>query len=229
LRPEAALPLDPSDTLLQELADADKAFQSSAPSEVIAWAVERFAGDVAMACSFEDLVLVDLALQQKSDIEVIFLDTGSHFPETLDFAHRFTERRHVNLTTTTPGPEADAWPCGTERCCELRKVAPLQRALAGRSAWLTALKRVDGPSRAGIPVVSWDDKFGLVKCNPLATWTDDDIEFYLREHGLEEHPLWAKGYASIGCAPVTQPVAPGQPRRAGRWTGSDKEECGLHA
>ena len=218
----------PSDTLLEELADADRALQSAAPSEVIAWALERFDGDVAMACSFEDLVLVDLALIQKPDLEVIFLDTGSHFSETLDFAHRFTEQRRVNLTTTTPGPDAEGWPCGSARCCELRKVAPLARALEGRAAWLTALKRVDGPSRSDIPVVGWDERFGLVKCNPLASWTDDDVEFYVRDRGLEEHPLWAKGYASIGCEPVTKPVAPGASRRSGRWSESDKEECGLH-
>lgn len=216
------------DTLLEELADADRALEHASPSEVIAWALQRFEGNVAMACSFEDLVLLDLALALHPHLEVIFLDTGSHFEETLEFAHRTSEARGVNLTTTTPGPEAEAWPCGTERCCELRKVVPLHRALEGRGAWLTALKRVDGPSRASIPVVSWDAKFGLVKCNPLATWTEDDVEYYAREHGLEEHPLRAKGYASIGCAPVTRPVAPGESRRAGRWAGTDKEECGLH-
>jgi phosphoadenosine phosphosulfate reductase len=218
----------PSDTLLQELAEADKALQSASPGEVIAWALERFDGNVAMACSFEDLALADLALSQQPDLEVIFLDTGAHFQETIDFAHRFSEQRHLNLTTTTPGPEAAAWPCGTERCCELRKVAPLALALEGRDAWLTALKRVDGPTRGGIPVVGWDERFSLVKCNPLATWTDDDVEYYVREHGLEEHPLWSQGYASIGCAPVTKPVAAGESRRSGRWSGTDKEECGLH-
>ncbi len=217
-----------SDTLREELADADRDLANSAPSEVVAWAVRRFDGNVAMACSFEDLVLLDLALAAQPDLEVIFLDTGFHFPETLEFVREVCAARAVNLTTTTPGPEAEAWPCGTARCCELRKVAPLERALVGRDAWLTALKRVDGPSRASIPVVSWDERFGLVKCNPLATWTDDDVEWYLREHGLPSHPLWAAGYTSIGCAPVTRPPAPGESRRAGRWSGSDKEECGLH-
>ncbi len=217
-----------TDTLREELNEADAALQRAAPSEVITWALGRFAANVAMACSFEDLVLLDLALAQDPGIEVIFLDTLGHFPETLEFARRVSEARSVNLTTTVPGPEADAYPCGTDRCCELRKVVPLEHALEGRDAWLTALKRVDGPSRASIPVVSWDERFGLVKCNPLATWTDDDIAWYLREHGLEEHPLWAKGYASIGCAAVTRPVAIGESRRAGRWSDSDKEECGLH-
>jgi phosphoadenosine phosphosulfate reductase len=218
----------PTQTLLDELTEADRVLANAAPSEVIGWALERFSGNVAMACSFEDLVLIDLALASDAHLEVIFLDTGFHFPETLDFARQFCEERGVNLTTTTPPPEADQWPCGTERCCELRKVQPLAGALQGRDAWLTALKRVDAPTRAHLPVVSWDVRFGLVKCNPLATWTDDDIAWYLREHGLPEHPLWAKGYASIGCAPVTRPVAAGESRRSGRWSDSDQEECGLH-
>ena len=182
-----------------------------------------------MACSFEDLVLIDLALSRKADLEVIFFDTGSHFPETLEFAHRFCEARGVNLTTTTPGPEADAWPCGTERCCELRKVAPLAGALEGQrrlADGAQARRRADAGGRSRR--CPWDERFGLVKCNPLATWTDDDVAWYLREHGLELHPLWAKGYASIGCAPVTRPVAPGESRRSGRWSDTDKEECGLH-
>jgi phosphoadenosine phosphosulfate reductase len=218
----------PTDTLREELVEADAGLRNAAPTEVIDWALERFCGNVVMACSFEDLVLIDLALSRKPDLEVIFLDTGFHFEETLEFAHRFCEARGVNLTTTTPGPEADAWPCGSERCCELRKVAPLARALEGKGAWLTALKRVDAPTRADVSTVAWDERFGLVKCNPIAAWTDDDVGWYLREHGLELHPLWSKGYASIGCAPVTRPVAPGESRRSGRWTGTDKEECGLH-
>src|SRR6516165_9886141 len=163
----------PGDTLLDELDAADRALANAAPSEVIEWALGRFDGNVAMACSFEDLVLVDLAIQCAPDLEVIFLDTGFHFPETIEFAHRFCDARGVNITVTTPGPEAAAWPCGTERCCELRKVAPLERALEGRDAWLTALKRVDAPTRTSVPIVGWDTRFGLVKCNPLATWTDD--------------------------------------------------------
>jgi phosphoadenosine phosphosulfate reductase len=218
----------PTQDLITELEEADRALAHAAPSEVISWALARFEGNVSMACSFEDLVLIDMATTLKPDLEVIFLDTGSHFDETIRFAHQFCGGRGVRLTTTEPGPEADAWPCGTERCCELRKVVPLAGALEGRDAWLTALKRVDGPSRAGIPVVGWDERFDLVKVNPLATWTDDDIAHYLRDRGLPEHPLWALGYGSIGCAPVTRPLAPGESRRAGRWADSDKEECGLH-
>jgi phosphoadenosine phosphosulfate reductase len=107
-------------------------------------------------------------------------------------------------------------------------VAPLQAAVAGRDAWFTAVKRSDAPSRATMPIVSYDEKFGLVKVNPLATWSDDDVAYYLSSQGLPEHPLWAKGYASIGCAAVTVKPVEGGDRRSGRWAGSDKSECGLH-
>ena len=134
----------------------------------------------------------------------------------------------MSLTRTVPTAEADAWPCGTERCCELRKVEPLKRAVSGRSAWITSVKRVDAPTRAQMKTVHWDEKFELVKVNPLATWSDDDVAYYLRANNLPEHPLWAEGYASIGCAAVTaKPASPGD-RRSGRWVGADKEECGLH-
>jgi phosphoadenosine phosphosulfate reductase len=107
-------------------------------------------------------------------------------------------------------------------------VEPLRRALEGKTAWLTSLKRADGPSRADAPIVSWDDTFGLVKVNPLATWTAQDIVTYLADHGLPAHPLVARGYLSIGCAPTTRPVIDGEDARAGRWAGLDKSECGLH-
>ena len=127
-----------------------------------------------------------------------------------------------------PGPEAEAWPCGTERCCELRKVRPLFDHLGGRQAWITGLKRVDAPTRAAAPIVSWDTEHGLVKINPLATWTDEDIAAYEADHGLPVHPLMTRGYRSIGCAPTTRPVAVGEDPRAGRWAGTGKTECGLH-
>ncbi|MGA2037305.1 MAG: phosphoadenylyl-sulfate reductase, partial [Acidimicrobiales bacterium] len=134
----------------------------------------------------------------------------------------------LNLRVLRPGPEAEGWPCGTDRCCELRKVVPLDEALQGREAWITGLKRCDSPTRAGAPIVSWDEARGLVKVNPLATWSDEDITDYLVDHSLPVHPLVTKGYLSIGCSPTTSPVAPGEDPRAGRWAGSSKTECGLH-
>jgi phosphoadenosine phosphosulfate reductase len=215
-------------TLLDELESTNERFEHSSPLEILRWTFERFDDDVAMACSFEDLALLHMVHELRPNTEIIFLDTQAHFDETLAFVARIEDEWSLNLTRTTPGPDADAWPCGTERCCELRKVEPLKRAVSGRSAWITSVKRVDAPSRAGMKTLLWDEKFDLVKVNPLATWSDDDVSYYIASNNLREHPLWAQGYASIGCAPVTvKPQVPGD-RRSGRWVGVDKEECGLH-
>ena len=210
---------------LHELSDT---FETRSPGEIISWAVETFADDIVYACSFQDLVLLDLVVAAKPDIEIIFLDTEAHFTETWDYVNDATSRYDLNLTITKPGPDAEQIPCGAEGCCQVRKVGPLKRAVAGKKAWFTAVKRVDAPTRATTPVIAWDDSFGLVKVNPLATWTDEDVAFYEAEHGLPQHPLLSKGYLSIGCAPTTKPVEPGADPRSGRWAGMDKTECGLH-
>jgi len=212
----------------EDLAAISERFETAPASAVIRWAVETFGDSIALAASFEDIVLIDLATKVAPGIEVVFLDTEAHFPETLSFVEEVRARYGLNLTVTKPGPEAAAHPCGTEQCCQFRKVEPLRRALAGRRAWLTSLKRTDGPTRADAPVVGWDASFGLVKVNPLVTWTDDDIASYLADHGLPVHPLVPQGYRSIGCAPTTRPVGEGEDPRSGRWSGLDKSECGLH-
>lgn len=218
----------PTSTLLEELERTNERFERSTPLEILRWTFERFGTDVAMACSFEDLALLHMVHELRADTEIIFLDTKGHFEETLEFVGRIEREWSLNLTRTTPGPDADEWPCGTERCCELRKVEPLKRAVAGRAAWITSVKRVDAPTRAGMKTLLWDEKFELVKVNPLATWSDDDVAYYIASNALAEHPLWAAGYTSIGCAKVTtKPQVPGD-RRSGRWAGADKEECGLH-
>ena len=203
-------------------------FETAAPGEIISWAVERFGDELVFACSFQDLVLLDLAVAAKPDLEIIFLDTEAHFPETWEYVEEAKRHYGLNLTVTTPGPEAAGTPCGAEGCCQVRKVAPLKRAVVGKQAWLTAVKRVDAPTRVATPIVQWDEAFGLVKVNPLATWTDEDVAFYEEEHRIPSHPLLAKGYLSIGCAPTTKPVEPGADPRSGRWAGMDKVECGLH-
>ena len=215
-------------TLADELTAVDARLENEPAGKVVEWAVDRFGKDLVLAASFQDVVLIDVALRIDPAMEVVFLDTEAHFPETLAFVDEVHGRYGLNLTVTTPGPEAAEWPCGTARCCELRKVAPLRRALEGKQAWLTSLKRADAPTRAGTPVVSWDDVFGLVKVNPLATWTEDDVDGYLKDHDLPVHPLVPQGYLSIGCAPTTRPVQPGEEARAGRWAGTEKTECGLH-
>jgi len=218
----------PTSSLLDELESTNQRFERATPLEILTWTFERFDDDVVMACSFEDLALLHMVHELRPTTEIIFLDTLGHFDETLEFAARVEKEWSLNLTRTTPGPEADDWPCGSERCCELRKVEPLKKAVAGRAAWITSVKRADAPSRAGMKTLAWDEKFALVKVNPLATWSDDDVAYYVSANQLAQHPLWAQGYASIGCAAVTsKPQVPGD-RRSGRWVGADKEECGLH-
>jgi phosphoadenosine phosphosulfate reductase len=212
----------------EDLALVSKQFETAPASAVIRWAAGEFGDDLVLAASFEDIVLIDLATKVVPDIEVVFLDTEAHFPETLAFVEEVRARYELNLTVTKPGPEAAAYPCGSAQCCQFRKVEPLKKAVSGKAGWLTSLKRSDGPTRADTAIVSWDAAFGLVKVNPLATWTDDDVASYLADHDLPVHPLWSQGYRSIGCAPTTRPVAEGEDARAGRWSGLDKTECGLH-
>ncbi len=213
---------------IAELDAVSQRFEDATAREIIEWAVGHYDHNVALACSFQDCVIIDLIASIDPEMEVVFLDTGYHFPETLDFLERVRERYNLNLTITSPGESAIGWPCGSEHCCEYRKVEPLGRALQGRAAWLTALKRCDSSVRADIPIVSWDAIRGMIKVNPLANWTDEDINEYIHSAGLPEHPLISKGYLSIGCAPTTRPVAQGEHPRAGRWAGTGKTECGLH-
>ena len=211
-----------------DLAVFSQGFESAPASAAIRWAVEAFGDSLVLAASFEDIVLIDLVTKIAPGVEVVFLDTEAHFPETLAFVEDIRKRYDLNLTVTKPGPEAAGHPCGSDQCCQFRKVEPLRQAVAGKRAWLTSLKRSDGPTRADAPIVSWDTSFGLVKVNPLANWTEQDISSYLADHGLPVHPLISRGYRSIGCAPTTRPVAEGEDPRSGRWAGADKSECGLH-
>lgn len=211
-----------------ELATLSASFETAPASKVLRWAVETFGDDLVLACSFQDIVLVDLAVAIAPRIEVVFLDTEAHFPETVAFVEDVRARYDLNLTITHPGPDAEAWPCGTAECCQRRKVGPLKAAVSGRGAWITALKRVDATTRSAAAIVSNDHGFGLVKINPMATWTDEDIASYEADHDLPTHPLMAHGYRSIGCAPTTRPTAPDEDPRAGRWSGTGKVECGLH-
>ena len=195
----------------------------------IAWTIDNFGSSYAVASSFQDAVLVDLAIKADPSAEVIFLDTEFHFPETLAFVERLRKIWNLNLTVTHPSIGREETPCGSAGCCQLRKVEPLNAALVGKQAWVTGLKRVDTPERVGAPIVGWDPQRDMVKVNPLATWSDDDVEQYLADEELPHHPLTYVGYISIGCAPTTQPIAEGHNPREGRWPGSDKTECGLHA
>jgi phosphoadenosine phosphosulfate reductase len=214
--------------LREEVDEQARAFESAPAGLVVSWAVERFGSKLAIAASFQEAVLIDIAVKVDPSIEVVFLDTGSHFPETLEYVETIKSRYDLNLTVTQPVEGAEQWPCGTAQCCEFRKVRPLKQALAGKEAWITGLKRVDAPTRSHAAIVAYDENWGMVKVNPLATWTEQDVAGYAADHRIPRHPLQAQGYLSIGCAPTTRPVAIGEDPRSGRWADSDKVECGLH-
>ncbi len=203
-------------------------FETAPAEEVVAWALNLFGPGLALVCSFQNCVLIDLATKFDAEVEVVFLDTGSHFAETLTFVEEVRALYDLNLRVMSPGADVEEWRCGSERCCELRKLAPLTGALAGRDAWMTGLKRVDTPNRANSPVAGWDSARGLIKINPLARWSHHDVARYEADHQLPVHPLRKEGYLSIGCSPTTRPVSPLEDPRAGRWPGTSKTECGLH-
>lgn len=209
-----------------EVAAADRRLAGATPHEIVDWALATFGRRLVLTASFAETTLIDLATTVDPDIEVIFLDTGFHFPETLNAVRRSMERYALNLTVLRPDADAaDVWAAGTEACCEARKKAPLERYLLQHAdAWLSGLRRADDPSRASTPIVSIDRR-GLVKVNPIATMTDDEYEAYNLEHDVVVNTLRYDGYASIGCWPCTEPSEEG---RSGRWSGTGKTECGLH-
>lgn len=203
--------------------------EHAAAESVISWAHRRFGDGLVLTASMQDCVLIDIAVRVVPAIEVVFLDTGFHFDETLAYADEVRRRYALNLRVVRPEvPRADQWRVDPDGCCGARKVAPLGRALEGRQAWATGLRRAESPLRSSTPVVAWDERRGLLKLSPLASWSDAAVAAYQALHGLPVHPLSARGYPSIGCAPCTRAVAPGEDARAGRWAGTGKTECGLH-
>ena len=229
LAPEPLISRPLVDVDLEELAAESARLESCAAGDVVRWAWERFGTGVFVAASFQDTVLIDVAVRAVPEIEVVFLDTGYHFAETMWFVERVRERYDLNLTMMQPLVEPDdLWQVDQNECCAIRKVEPLARALAGRSAWMTGLRRSEAPTRATSPIAHLDVGRGVVKVNPIATWTDLDVSGYIADNDLLEHPLTHRGYPSIGCWPCTQPVREGDDPRAGRWAGSGKTECGLH-
>ncbi|HEX2046249.1 MAG TPA: phosphoadenylyl-sulfate reductase [Acidimicrobiales bacterium] len=211
--------------LEEELADLSRSFESAPASKIVRWAVDRFHPRLSLLSSMTDALLVDLAVRVEPSIEVVFIDTGHHFPETLETVDLVRRKYGLNLRLVTVGP--DPAPLGADGCCSATKVLQLDRALVGREAWMSGLRRADAATRADAPIVSLDRR-GLVKVNPLATWSDDDVAGYIAEHDVPVNPLVFRGYLSVGCRPCTQPVAEGAAPRSGRWAGSSRTECGLH-
>jgi phosphoadenosine phosphosulfate reductase len=219
-----------ADDAAVELADATA-------KEVLAWTARTFGDQWIVASNMQDAVLVDLAVQAKPDIDVLFLQTGYHFAETIGTRDAveavYPKVRIVNAAAEQSVADQEAefgllYQSAPDRCCHLRKVVPLRKTLANYEAWVTGVRRVDAPTRANTPIVDWDDRNGLVKVNPIAAWSDDEFNGYIAEHGILENPLVGAGYPSIGCAPCTAKPLPGADSRSGRWAGLAKTECGLH-
>ncbi len=217
---------------------AAKELAEATADEALRWTADTFGDDFIVASNMQDAVLIDLATKVKSDVDVLFLETGYHFPETIGTRDAvqtvYSDIRIVNAQAEQSVAEQDAeygeklHDRNPTLCCNLRKVLPLKKTLSNYSAWVTGVRRVDAPTRANTPIVTWDDRNGLVKVNPIAAWTDDEFNGYIREHGILENPLVSIGFLSIGCAPCTARVEPGQDPRSGRWAGQSKTECGLH-
>jgi phosphoadenosine phosphosulfate reductase len=223
---------------LQSIAEqAGRDLESASAQDVLRWAVETFGDRFVIASSMGDGLLAHLASTVASGVDVLFLDTGYHFAETIGTRDAVAQVYDVNVRTVLPllsitQQDAEYGPKLHDRdpnaCCALRKVEPLARGLEPYTAWASGVRRDEAETRRHTGVVEWDAKREMVKVNPIATWTQADVDAYVEEHGVLVNPLVYDGYPSIGCAPCTRRVAPGEDPRAGRWAGSNKTECGLH-
>ncbi|MEU0207040.1 phosphoadenylyl-sulfate reductase [Streptomyces canus] len=223
---------------LKALAEqAGRDLEDASALEILQWAVDTFGKRFCVTSSMEDAVVAHLASRVLKGVDVVFLDTGYHFEETIGTRDAVEAVMDVNVITLSPTrtvaeQDAEFGPKLHDRdpdlCCKMRKVEPLERGLTDYLAWATGLRRDESPTRANTPVVGWDEKRQKVKISPIARWTQDDVDAYVAEHGVLTNPLLMDGYASVGCAPCTRRVLEGEDARAGRWAGSAKTECGLH-
>lgn len=213
-----------------ELADAGAA-------ELLAWTERHFGGHYVVASNMADAVLIDLAATVRPGVDVVFLDTGYHFAETIGTRDAAASLYDITVINATPEHSVseqdrmlgkDLFARDPHECCRLRKVTPLSAVLRNYRAWVTGIRRVESPTRADAPLISFDEAFKLVKVNPLAAWTDEDMQAYIDAHGVLVNPLVQEGYPSIGCAPCTAKPSSGSDPRSGRWQGLGKTECGLH-
>jgi phosphoadenosine phosphosulfate reductase len=223
---------------LQQIAEqAGRDLEDASAQDVLRWAVDTFGDGFAIASSMGDGLLAHLAASVAPGVDILFLDTGYHFAETMGTRDAVASSYDVNVRTILPlltvnqqdtqhGPEL--WNRDPTACCAMRKVEPLARALEPYVAWGSGVRRDEAVTRRETGVVEWDAKRGKVKVNPIARWTQADVDAYVEQHGVLVNPLAYDGYPSIGCAPCTHRVAPGEDPRSGRWSGQAKTECGLH-
>lgn len=237
-----------TETDLQALAERGAVeLEGASALDLLRWTDENFGANAAggpansgyvVASNMQDAVLIDLAAKVRPGVDILFLDTGYHFVETIgtrDAVEAVYDVNIVNVTADKSVAEQDElygknlFAREPNECCRMRKVEPLSKALRGYSAWVTGIRRVEAPTRANAPFISWDKAFGLVKINPLAAWTDEDMQDYIDTNRVLVNPLVYEGYPSIGCAPCTAKPVEGADPRSGRWAGTGKIECGLHA
>ena len=226
------------DTLREIAARGERELESASANEVVKWVAKEFeTSHVAVACSMADAVLPHVVASALPGVDVLFLDTGYHFAETYATRDEVARTLNVNVVDVKPLQTveeqdrefgAELFARDPNLCCARRKVEPLRRTLEGYELWFTGVRREEAPTRTHTPIVSWDEKNGLVKVNPLAAWTFDELLTYANTHAVPLNVLLFSGYPSIGCAPCTAPVAAGEDPRSGRWAGLDKTECGLH-
>ncbi len=238
--PRGAFPAPPERdvTRLQALAGwAARELEEASAEEILRWAADEFGSGLVVTASMADGVLAHVAGRAVPGTRVLFLDTGYHFAETLGTRDAVAATTPVDVQTVGPPltkaqHEAEfgkLYETNPDLCCQIRKVWPLDRALRPFTAWASGIRRSESSTRAKAPVVGWDSRRRLVKVSPLARWTDEQVDSYVAEHNILINPLREIGYASIGCAPCTRPVAPGEDPRAGRWAGRSKTECGIHS
>jgi phosphoadenosine phosphosulfate reductase len=228
-----------TETELQQLAERGAAeLDGASANELLRWTDRHFGGNYIVASNMQDAVLVDLASKVRPGVDVLFLDTGYHFVETIGTRDAVEAVYDINVVNVTPENTVakqdelfgkDLFAREPNECCRMRKVEPLGKALQGYTAWVTGIRRVEAPTRANAPLISWDKAFNLVKINPIAAWTDDEMQAYIDGNDVLVNPLVFEGYPSIGCAPCTAKPVEGADPRSGRWAGLSKTECGLHA
>jgi phosphoadenosine phosphosulfate reductase len=224
----------------EELSRANERLEGSAPQEILRWAAGVYGEDLTLSVSFgnpEGMVLLDMLSRITGEVQVFTLDTGFLFEETVRFREEAMKRYPLALEVIAPGLTVEEqverygpqlYSCAPDLCCQVRKIEPQRRFLKDYGAWVTGIRRDQTVQRVSTPVVTFDEYFGVAKIAPLAAWSVDEVDEYVRRNDVPLNPLLSMGYRSIGCEPCTRPVAPGEDARAGRWPGMDKTECGLH-
>jgi phosphoadenosine phosphosulfate reductase len=223
-----------------ELAWEAQHLEGSSPQEILEWAVETYGAGLALSASFggpEGMALIDMISKLTNEVTVLTIDTGFLFKDTHEFREEVMRRYHLPLEVLRPRLSIEEQverygermrTCSPDLCCQVRKIEPLERALGGYDAWMTGIRREQTPQRANTKVVFWEDRYKAAKIAPLASWSDEQVWEYVEENDVPVNPLLKHGYKSIGCEPQTRPVAADEDPRAGRWSGMEKTECGLH-